>query len=588
LSYRTHTCGELRAVHSEQSVTMAGWTARVRDLGGLTFADLRDRYGKTQVVADRGTAAADFLKSLHNEDVIQITGTVGLRPAGMINKEMATGEVEVKLESFVLLSPAAPLPLGVEEAEEAGEDLRLRYRCLDLRRPRMLGNLLLRHRALQSVRRFHDEAGFVEVETPFLIRSTPEGARDYLVPSRVHPGHCYALPQSPQLYKQALMVAGLDRYCQIVRCFRDEDLRRDRQPEFTQIDLEMSFVDEEDVFSHVERMMQRLAFDTLGIEVPLPLPRIDYFDALARFGSDAPDLRYGLEIKRIDPHFRGSGFRAFEEALAGGEGVFGINAPGKGELSRRERVELEELARSEGLAGLLTAPLSGEGLTGVLAKVLDSERQLALAKALGAVPGDMLMLAAGPVGATLAELGRLRRALALQWNLIEPGELRFCWVPNPPLFEPAGDGEGLTAVHHPFTSPVPEDVDLLENEPLKVRSRAYDLVLNGFEVGSGSIRMHDPAQQERVFKVIGLEQSEARRRFGFLLEALSYGAPPHGGIALGFDRLVMLLAGETSIREVIAFPKTNTAVSLMDGSPAAIDAEQMRELGLEWIASKKA
>ncbi len=582
MSYRTHNCGELTARHIGTQVTLAGWVAKVRDLGGLIFVDLRDRYGKTQIVTSVNAPVATFFKSLHNEDVIQVTGLVQARPEGMVNRNISTGEIEVIAETAYLLNESMPLPLGVEDEEEASEEVRLRYRYLEMRRPRLIKNLLLRHRALQSVRRFHDEQGFIEVETPFLIRSTPEGARDYLVPSRVQPGCCYALPQSPQLYKQALIIGGIDRYFQIVRCFRDEDLRRDRQPEFTQIDIEMAFVDEEDVFNHTEKLMKRLVIDTLNIDIDLPLIRLDYDDAISRYGTDAPDLRYGLEIKRLDNYFRGSGFRAFEEALSNNSGVFGINAVKKGELSRRERMELEEYAKIEGLPGLLTVPVLTNELGGVLGKIFDTNRTNELTKVMNAKPGDLLLFVAGDKQVILPGLGRLRKRLAELWHLVSKNEFKFCWIVNPPLFEISTDGS-LTAAHHPFTSPMPEDIDLLETEPLKVRSRAYDLVLNGFELGSGSIRIHKPELQERVLNAIGITREEAHRRFGFLLEALSYGAPPHGGIALGFDRIIMLLSGETSIREVIAFPKTNTAASLMDGAPTPIDDEQLKEIGIKWI-----
>ncbi len=584
--YRTHTCGELNAVHAGEKVSIAGWVARVRDLGGLLFIDLRDRYGKTQVVFDQSEEIAEKARDLHSEDVVQIVGLVRFRPDDMINRSMKTGEIEVSAESVNIINRADPIPTGVEDEEEPSEELRLRYRYLDLRRPRMSKNLLLRHKALQSVRRFHDECGFIEIETPFLIRSTPEGARDYLVPSRVHRGACYSLPQSPQLYKQTLMIGGMDRYFQLARCFRDEDLRRDRQPEFTQIDVEMSFVNEGDLFNHTEAMMQRLVKDTLGRDIDLEFPRIEYAQALAQYGSDAPDTRYDLLIHRCDKFFRGSGFKAFEGVLENDGGVFGICAGSKGDLSRKERDKLEEMARDEGLTGLLSAPLKEEGLSGILGKIFPEDRQSELCNYLDAGTGDLLMFSAGPVESTRTALGRLRRSLARRWELINEDYLRFCWVINPPMLEPVENGEGLTSVHHPFTMPVEDDIDKLEKEPLQVHARAYDLVLNGVEIATGSIRIHDSEIQRLVFAAIGLDRSEAQKRFGFLLEALRFGAPPHGGIALGFDRLVMLLAHETSIRDVIAFPKTNVASSLMDGAPSAIDPEQLEELGLKLIENR--
>ena len=587
MNFRTHSCGELNASQVGLEVSIAGWVARVRDLGGLVFADVRDRYGKTQVVFDKSEEMSRLGRSLHPEDVVQVTGIVRPRPDDMINRNMKTGEIEVTAEVVNILSRSNTLPILVEDEEEPGEELRLRYRFLDLRRPRMQVNLLLRHKSLQSVRRFHDEEGFVEIETPFLIRSTPEGARDYIVPSRIHKGSGYALPQSPQLYKQALMIGGMDRYFQLARCFRDEDLRRDRQPEFTQIDVEMSFVDEEDVFQHTEAMMKRLFKDVLGIDIAVPFLRMDYDKAIDEYGSDAPDLRYELLIKRCDEFFRDSGFKAFESVLERGGGVFGICAHGKAGLSRKNREELEELARKEGLAGLLSTPFRDDGLTGILAKIFSAEKQQELIRHFNASSDDLLMFAAGEKAETLASLGRLRRILATDWQLIPENRFEFCWVVNPPLFEPDETGSGLTAVHHPFTSPVYKDIEKLQMQPIEVRARSYDLVLNGVEIATGSIRIHDPAIQEAVFAAIGIDREDARHRFGFLLEAMDYGAPPHGGIALGFDRLVMLMARELSIRNVIAFPKTNVASSLMDGAPAQLDAVQLGELGLKLITPEE-
>ena len=577
--FRTHGCGELRPEHAGQVVRLCGWVHRRRDLGGLIFLDLRDRSGIVQVIASpeapQAHAAADQVRS---EYVVQVEGEVVLRPPHTVNPKLATGAVEVRAHRLEIFNPARTPPFEISNDTDVDETVRLRYRYLDLRRPSMQHNLLLRHRLAQATREFLSREGFVEIETPHLIRATPEGARDFLVPSRLHPGKFYVLPQSPQLLKQILMVAGFDRYFQLARCFRDEDLRADRQPEFTQIDLEMSFVDREDVLELGERLLHHLLREVMGIEVALPFPRLPYAEALAKYGTDKPDLRYGLEIADLTEIFAHSEVRVFREAIAAGGVVRGLCVPGQAALSRKSLEELRERAVAEGLRGLGSLGLTPEGPRGILAKSLTEGQLHALREVLGAGPGDLVLLAADEPQRVSAVLGKLRQELAHRLGLIPPDTFRFVWVVEFPLLEYDPEAGRYVAMHHPFTAPLDEDLPLLERDPLRVRAKAYDLVLNGVEVGGGSIRIHQRDLQERIFALLGLAPEQAQERFGFLLESFQYGAPPHGGIAFGFDRLVMLLAGRETIRDVIAFPKTASATDLMMGAPSAVEPEQLREV----------
>jgi aspartyl-tRNA synthetase len=560
-------------------VKLQAWVQRRRDHGGLLFFDLRDRSGVVQVVVrpeDRPEVAA-ALAPVRAEWVVEVEGTVREREPGKANPELATGAFEVAAERAAVVSRCEPLPFGLDGKSEAAEEVRLRHRYLDLRRPALAANFVLRDRVALAIRNYFHRHDFIDVETPVLTRSTPEGARDYLVPSRVHRGSFYALPQSPQLFKQLLMVAGFERYVQIARCFRDEDLRADRQPEFTQLDVEMSFLTEEDVFELVEGLFSEI-FPLAGITPPAVFPRLTYADAMARYGSDRPDLRYELPIVDLSAHLGASGFRGFREAVAAGGVVRGFAVPGAAEASRKQVEEWAEVARRFGAAGVLTLRRKGGETVFQVKGALSEAEAAGAAEALGLVEGGLALLVAGPAETAAAALGALRQELARAYGLVPEGRHAFVWITEFPLFE-RGDGRWL-AVHHPFTSPDPRDLGRLESDPGSVRSRGYDVVLNGLELGGGSIRMHDPELQSRVFRVLGIGAEEAEARFGFFLEALRFGAPPHGGIALGLDRLVMVMARAASLREVIAFPKTASATDLMTAAPSPVDPAQLEELGI--------
>jgi aspartyl-tRNA synthetase len=582
---RTHTCGQLRVAEAGTAVTLNGWVDSRRDLGGVIFIDLRDRYGTTQVVFNpqRSPAAHAAAEAIRPEYVLSISGRVERRPAESVNPEIATGEVDVMADEVAILSKAETPPFPIDDKVEANEDIRLRYRFLDLRRPLMQRNMLLRHRMYQIVHRYFDERDFVEIETPILMKSTPEGARDYLVPSRVHPGKFYALPQSPQTYKQVLMVSGFDRYVQIVKCFRDEDLRADRQPEFTQIDVEMSFVDEGDVQTLAEGLMQRMLRELKGIDVAVPFPRLTYREAMETYGSDKPDTRFGLAFRSITALVAGCGFKVFAETVARGGVVAGFVVPGGAAMTRSQTDVLTDLAKANGAGGLVTMKWTEKGIETPVEKFLGADLLAKIAGHMGAAQGDLLLFVSDTWARTYAILGVLRLDLARRLSLIDESQLRLLWVTEFPMFEWSEDEKRHVAMHHPFTAPHPDDLALLATDPDKARARAYDLVLNGNEIAGGSIRIHDSGTQQAVFGLLGYAKEEIERKFGFLLTAFRYGAPPHGGIAFGFDRLAMLLTGSRSIREVIAFPKTASAVSLMDDAPSDVDDRQLRELHIRRV-----
>jgi aspartyl-tRNA synthetase len=580
---RTSDCGRLRKNDVGQTAVLMGWVQSRRDHGGLIFIDLRDREGVTQIVFNPTLSpqAHKRAKDLRTEDVIAIRGKVDARPGGTVNADLNTGEIEVIVEALEVLNTAKTPPFPIEDNVLVSENLRLKYRYLDLRRPRMLANMKRRHQVLRAVRDFLDGNGFIEVETPHLTKSTPEGARDYLVPSRVNPGQFYALPQSPQLFKQILMVAGIERYYQIARCFRDEDLRADRQPEFTQIDLELSFSDRDEILALMESMLDAIFHSVKGIRLSSPFPRLSYQEAMDRYGSDKPDLRFGLEIHDVSALVAGATFQVFREALARKGVVKAMVLEGKATLSRKELDELTEAAKGLGAKGLAWVKISPAGFDSPIVKFLGDSLLRNISDALSAKPGDLLIFVADQEKVARDILGGMRLQIAERFQLIAADQFRFVWITDFPLLEFDEAEQRYVAMHHPFTSPMDEDLPLLETEPGAVRAKAYDLVLNGSEIGGGSIRIHRPEVQNKMFKLLGIDPESAQEKFGFLLEAFEYGAPPHGGIAFGLDRLVMILSGADTIRDVIAFPKTQKAICLLSDAPSTVTAQQLKELHIK-------
>ncbi|QDU96315.1 aspartate--tRNA ligase [Lignipirellula cremea] len=587
---RTHTCGELRADHAGEEVTLCGWVDSSREHGlGLVFIDIRDRYGKTQVVAapQGGDAVMEAARKLRSEDVIQVRGEVAPRLEGTSNDKLATGQIEVRILEIKKLNDSQTPPFTPTQQDLPSEDLRLRYRYLDLRRPEMQRTMLLRSRIIKLMRDYFDVHQFIDVETPILGRSTPEGARDYLVPSRVHPGKFYALPQSPQLYKQILMMAGYDRYVQVARCFRDEDLRADRQPEFTQLDVEMSFIDTEDIVGMIDGLVAKLAKELLDIEVTLPLQRMTYDEAMERFGHDAPDLRFGMELIDCSDVAAECSFRVFKGAVDGGGKVRGINGKGAAASYSRKKIdELTELVQNDfGAKGLAWFRVEEDGtLFSPIAKQFQPEELEKIKERMQAEPGDLLLFIADKWEVTCKALYGLRKRLGAELKLYDPNQMHFSWIVEFPMFAWDEEEKRWDAMHHPFTAPRDEDLQYLESDPGKCRAKAYDLVINGSEAGGGTIRIHDSAVQAKVFELLGMSDETARERFGFLLDALQFGAPPHGGIALGIDRVVMLFGKLDNIRDCIAFPKTQKAADMMTGAPGQVDTRQLRELSVKVVS----